>query len=65
MNKFIEIEEKDLCPICGNRLFYQSMPMRSEYDYLADSRTWPKAYYCSKCDKYFKVENEENKENLC
>jgi DNA-directed RNA polymerase subunit RPC12/RpoP len=58
--KFKEIEEKNRCPVCGYRLFYKSMPMRSENDMYKNAYTWPKNWYCDRCDKYFELieENE-------
>lgn len=56
MRKFIEIEEDCLCPKCGGRLCYKSMPMRLETDRYVDSSAWPKNWYCATCDKYFKEE---------
>jgi DNA-directed RNA polymerase subunit RPC12/RpoP len=58
--KFREIEEKNLCPKCGRRLFYKMMPATYDYELMLDYRARKHAYYCSNCDKYFDAVAEKD-----
>ena len=64
MPKFKEIIEDNRCPICNDRLFYKSMPARSEFEHMMDANSFPKNWYCSKCDKYFKEVEDNNNEHI-
>ena len=53
--KLREIEEKNLCPKCGSRLFKEPMPRRLFIEWYPAT-----AWHCFKCDKYF-----EEVKNTC
>lgn len=61
--KLREIEEKNLCPKCGTRLVYESMPAKNKYIKLDDGYYYEllrRAWHCRKCDKYFEEVKDEN-----
>jgi DNA-directed RNA polymerase subunit RPC12/RpoP len=57
--KLVEIKEDNLCPRCGERLFFRMMPPRSEVDMRLNIDVKDYAWHCSRCDKYFKEEKEK------
>lgn len=59
MKKLIEIKEEYLCPRCGERLFFQKMPCRSEYNLIRDASAIGHAWFCKRCDKYFRETDDE------
>jgi hypothetical protein len=57
-NKVWSDKEDYLCPNCKERLYFKKMPSRSDYDLMRDASAIRNAWFCNRCDKYFREIDE-------